>query len=219
MFDKVLDKLGLYDLFGVMLPGIVACSITLIVDEVLLEYGLSKYLNSDNLMTFLVIGYFVGVVLQELGSISMKYLQKGEKLLKKALNPVNDSREHIPEEEWHLINSEVSAKLGKKDSVSLSLLYNYCNYSGGNSALADKDHSVAAMSRSLAVYFALLSVMLMGLLCAVKEARIAYFLCVSLFLMLLLWKRSERFFIIRYIRIVRTYYYQSIKKNEESQVK
>lgn len=146
----------------------------------------------------------------------MAFCYKGEMLLKKALKPANDSRASIPHKEWEAIMSVVAEDLGAESSADLSLVYNFCKHSGGNSMLADKDHSVAAMSRSMAVYFALLSLLLLGLLCVGKELRIACYLCGAIFLMILMWKRSERFYIIRYIRIIRTFYYQNIKKHNQN---
>lgn len=219
MFDKVLDKLGMYDLIGVLLPGVTACAVSLVVDEAFFRAGLSRYLNADDLFTFLLIGYLIGVILQELGSLAMKFLDKGERMLHKALEPLDNTKTHISREEWNMIESSVAVKLCKEKPISKSLLYNHCKNAGGNTTQADKDQSVAAMSRSLAVYFALLAAMLTGYYFLAKEFYIIALACVSLSLMLLLWKRSERFYIMRYIRIVRTYYYQSIKKNEESQVK
>lgn len=213
MVDKVLDKLGIYDLIGVLLPGVIASAISLIIDEALLQFGMNQYLNTDNLLVFLIISYFVGVVLQELGSILMKCCYGGEKLLKKALNPLDNSRERIPKQEWELIISYVKEKMALEEQPSLSLVYNYCKNSGGNSTLADKDHSVAAMSRSMAVYFALLSLFFLGILCIEKEVCVACYLCGAVTMMILMWKRSVRFYIIRYIRIMRAYYYQSVKDN------
>lgn len=219
MFDKVLDKLGIYDLIGVLLPGVTACAVSLVVDEAFFRAGLSRYLNADDLFTFLLIGYLIGVILQELGSLAMKFLDKGERMLHKALEPLDNTKTHISREEWNMIESSVAVKLCKEKPISKSLLYNHCKNAGGNTTQADKYQSVAAMSRSLAVYFALLAAMLTGYYFLAKEFYIIALACVSLSLMLLLWKRSERFYIIRYIRIVRAYYYQSIKNNEESQVK
>jgi len=215
MFDKVLDKLGLYDLIGVLLPGVIACAVSLVVDEALLRVGLSRYLNADDLFIFLLMGYLIGVILQELGSLAMKFLDKGERMLHKALEPLDNARTHISREEWNLIESSVAARLCKEKPISKNLLYNHCKNAGGNNTQADKDQSIAAMSRSLAVYFALLAALLTGYSLAAKEFYIIVLACVSLSLMLLFWKRSERFYIIRYIRIVRAYYYQNQEQVKE----
>ena len=219
MFDKVLDKLGIYDLIGVLLPGVTACAVSLVVDEALLGFGLSRYINADDLLIFLLIGYLTGVILQEIGSLAMMFLDRWQRMLNKALTPLDNSRTHISKEEWDLIESSVAVKLCKEKPISKNLLYNHCKNAGGNTMLADKDQSIAAMSRSISVYFSLLSFLLVGGALVTKEFCVAALACVSLFLALVLWKRSERFYIMRYIRIVRTYYYQTIKKNEESKVK
>ncbi len=218
MFDKVLDKLGIYDLIGVLLPGVIACAVSVIVDEALLGFGLSRYINADDLLIFLLLGYLTGVILQEIGSLAMNFIDRGQRMLHKALKPLDDSRVHISSEEWELIESSVAMKLCKEKPISKNLLYNYCKNAGGNSMLADKDQSIAAMSRSMAVYFSLLSLLLLGGALVTKEFRVMVFVCVSLLLSLLLWKRSERFYIMRYIRIVRAYYYRNseqVKKAEE----
>lgn len=218
MFDKVLDKLGIYDLIGVLLPGVIACAVSVIVDEALLGFGLNRYINADDLLIFLLLGYLTGVILQEIGSLAMKFIDRGQRMLHKALKPLDDSRVHISSEEWELIESSVAMKLCKEKPISKNLLYNHCKNAGGNSMLADKDQSIAAMSRSMAVYFSLLSLLLMGGALVTKEFRIMVFVCVFSLLSLLLWKRSERFYIMRYIRIVRAYYYRNseqVKKAEE----
>lgn len=218
MFDKVLDKLGIYDLIGVLLPGVIACAVSVIVDEALLGFGLRRYINADDLLIFLLLGYLTGVILQEIGSLAMKFIDRGQRMLHKALKPLDDSRVHISSEEWELIESSVAMKLCKEKPISKNLLYNHCKNAGGNSMLADKDQSIAAMSRSMAVYFSLLSLLLMGGALVTKEFRIMVFVCVFSLLSLLLWKRSERFYIMRYIRIVRAYYYRNseqVKKAEE----
>lgn len=218
MFDKVLDKLGLYDLIGVLLPGVIACAVSLIVDEALIGLGLNRYLNADDLFIFLLVGYLVGVILQELGSILMTFWDRGQRMLHKALTPLDGSKTHISKEEWDLIETNMAVKLCQEKPIDLNLLYNHCKNAGGNSMLADKDQSIAAMSRSMAVYFLILSLLLMGGALVTKEFWVIVAACMSLLLALLLWKRCQRFYIIRYIRIVRAYYYRNFelgKKAEE----
>ena len=219
MFDKVFDKLGLYDLIGVLLPGVIACAVSLIIDEALIGFGLNRYLNPDDLFIFLLVGYLAGVILQELGSLAMMFLDRGQRMLHKALTPLDDSKIHISTEEWDLIESSVAMKLSKEKPIDKNLLYNHCKNAGGNTMLAANDQSVAAMSRSMAVYFSILSLLLMGGVLVTKEFGEIVAACMSLSLALLLWKRSERFYVIRYIRIVRAYYYrkpEQVKKAEEN---
>ena len=149
MFDKVLDKLGIYDLIGVLLPGVTACAVSLVVDEALLGFGLSRYINADDLLIFLLIGYLTGVILQEIGSLAMMFLDRWQRMLNKALTPLDNSRTHISKEEWDLIESSVAVKLCKEKPISKNLLYNHFKKAGGNTMLADKDQSIAAMSRSI----------------------------------------------------------------------
>lgn len=47
--DKLLDKLGLYDLIGVLLPGIMATFFSCLADEIIFDAGFSKYILPENI--------------------------------------------------------------------------------------------------------------------------------------------------------------------------
>lgn len=215
--DKLLDRLGFYDLIGVLLPGIIATHFTLIADKIVFEWGISVFLSTNNMLFFLCVSYFVGVVLQELGSLIMKNQFDGGEILSWAMKPSNQYRDSITEFEYKKLEEAMtSAFPDVEDSMErLSLTYDYCKYSGGNSSAAEKDHSIAAMSRCMCVYFFLLGV---GLLIKSSEIRSqSAFIAsvVSFLLMVIMGYRTFRFYKIRYIRIFRKYYYECYRKKEK----
>ena len=46
--DKLLDKLGFYDLIGVLLPGITATGFSILADKIVFHIGLDKYLSTED---------------------------------------------------------------------------------------------------------------------------------------------------------------------------
>ena len=64
--DNILSKIGLYDVFGVFMSGLIAVTVSIFLK-------LPIYFNfmdndAENTICFLVICYFVGLILQEIGS-------------------------------------------------------------------------------------------------------------------------------------------------------
>lgn len=72
--DSALNKVGLYDFFGVFLAGILLIVILLSLDLPLF-FSLEPTNNSAiNFVLFMLEAYFVGIILQEIGSCFDKYL-------------------------------------------------------------------------------------------------------------------------------------------------
>lgn len=217
--DKLLDKLGFYDLIGVLLPGITATGFSILADKIVFHIGLDKYLSTEDIFLFLIISYFVGVVLQEGGSFIMKCCDRGNKLFNYSLVPREDRRDSITEMEKEMFSKVIKKSFPEGTDPDWQMMYNFCKHSGGNTLSADKDHSVAAMSRSMGLYFAILafcfSVSAIHNLNAYIIAAIVFSGAISS----LMWYRSCRFYKIRYIRIFRNYSYFHIKQETLSQTK
>lgn len=213
--DKVLDKLGIYDLVAVLLSGICALGTTYISDELVFHHGLSLYINPENTAIFLILSYLVGTILQELGSIITKRLtNKKSKLLLQALD-VNRTNRYISEIELRQIYVIVQTKLQLQNTPDIDTVYNFCKHCGGNSPQADKDQSIAAFSRSLALHFYILFALI--LVHTIQKAQYDYLFLSTLVLLIafIFWFRSIRFYKLRYAKIIRQYYYTHISQNEE----
>lgn len=102
----------------------------------------------------------------------------------------------------------------------IDILYNYCKFritTDKATAKADSNQSTAGMSRSLSLYFFVLSILL-ALPCIPKQCEniFPFFIVFTLLAILLLY-RSIRFTLMRYTCIFRTYYYNYLKEQETEQ--
>lgn len=86
--EKVLDRLGIYDFWIIIVPGFfLMCSVAFTSDVLLgtsiMQVGITKF---NDYIVFLLLVYFVGVVLQEIGSLlkKVKFLFYNER----ASNPI-----------------------------------------------------------------------------------------------------------------------------------
>lgn len=213
--DKVLDKLGIYDLVAVLLSGVCALGTTYFADELIFHLGISQHINPDDTAIFLILSYLFGTVLQELGSLITKSItNKNDRLLKQALD-VNRANHYITAIELAQISALVQSKLHLETTPDINTVYNYCKHSGGNSPQADKDQSIAAFSRSLALYFFAIAISV--LLYALSTSHLCFlFLGIVLFAVaLIFWFRSTRFYKLRYAKIVRQFYYIYLNENNK----
>lgn len=140
----------------------------------------------------------------------MKQYDKGNKLLKKALTPTKGSRASITQQELDLFNLVIKESFPDAFKHNCSLKHDYCKYAGGNSSSADKDQSIAAMSRSMSIYFLLLSIGLLINCIIAWNIYTVVAVVISSIITILMWYRSFRFYKIRYIRIIRNYCYKQI---------
>lgn len=214
--NQVLDKLGIYDLVAVLLSGIIAVGITLISDSIFFNIGLSSHISTDDTIIFFVLSYLVGVIFQEIGHLlHRRILNKNDKILKNALDT---SRDHclLSVRELERVYAAAREQLSQEEIDDTVLFYNYCRHLGGRNTSADKDHSVAAMSRSLSLFFILLG--LAVIITAIYKCMIWYIGCAGAILLVaaLLWNRSNRFYEIRYVRIIRTFYYSYLDNKTKS---
>ena len=212
--DKILDKLGVYDLVAVLLSGISISTFTmLIVDRV---YRLSIKFDAEinEYVIFLVISYFIGLVFQEMGSlIQKKILYKDNGLLKKALQTSEKSSTYMTVEEKNRIYKSVTKKIGSNNDNDV---YNYCKFYVFNrcdTSRIDKDQSISAMSRSLSLYFVILTIILFFIYFIQFDLTKFIIMIITFSLSFILYNRSVRFTIIRYISIFRTYYYYNLQNN------
>lgn len=67
--DSALEKVGLYDFFGVFLTGILVVAIALFLDFSLTPLFMNTENSIIDLILFILECYFIGVVLQEISSV------------------------------------------------------------------------------------------------------------------------------------------------------
>ena len=126
--NQILDKLGIYDLIGVLLSGISITFFTMIViwegNPDLLNINLR--IQKDEMVPFLIISYFVGLVFQEISSILHKRIIYPEnKLLRKTLYTKENSLKYITGYEIDKIYSYVENVLHiSSESEKDEVIYN-----------------------------------------------------------------------------------------------
>lgn len=222
--NKILDKMGIYDLFGVLLSGISMSSFTMLIMYYI--YNI-KSLNNQSLLInetllFIIISYFLGVIFQEIGSFFYKnIIYKNNTLLKSVLTPtLSYPYNFITDKEKKEIYAFVEKQLNLDSHADNdSIIYNYCKYSvieKLDASKMDKDQSLSVMSRSLSLYFFVL--FLIGLFSIFIIFKLSY--CIlsvfSLLLSLLLHKRSIRFIKLRYTYIFRCFYYNIVLNKDNT---
>lgn len=216
VFDKSgIDKLGIYDLVAVWLSGICITVFSLLADQVIFQSRLSDILKVEDTIPFLVISYFIGLAFQELSSIIQKeFTYRTNNLLSKALKPSNTSHQFLTPEEKEGIVQAVQTELALQTPPNDHMIYNYCKFyliSTGNTTRADKDQSTFGMSRSLSLYF--LGLSFFTAYSAIRTQNIMHivYTVVIFVLSMLFYYRCIRFAKMRYIYIVRSFYYSFLQ--------
>lgn len=209
--DKILEKLGIYDLVVLLLTGMVILFITI---KIIPYFNCNCEMNIDDSFQFLIISYFVGMIFQELGS-----KLNCRKLLKCVFRQCNDLRISLSQKEKDFIVGSVSKELNINFSEdSILEVYNYCkdNYlkSRKTTIEIDRQQSIGGMARSLAIYFSI--VFLIALIKFIINTSSTYFfvMIISLLFTYIFYNRYIRFFKMRYVHILRAFYYDNNKKKK-----
>ncbi len=213
--DKIFSKIGIYDIIGVWLSG----AISLVTFYLLNNYVLLCRLSIKNLpykeFIFVILSYFVGIVLQEIGNLfQMRLLNKDGRHIKNVLKKADTktkllSYTYLSEDEIDKINNYFGV------GYDAEMKYQHCwhnlpkdyDYSGHNQSMA-----VGALSRSLAISFVAFAIAVihnMALFGINKANFISVIVC--LIITLLLWSRSERLLKMRYEKIFRAFYFNNLK--------
>lgn len=216
----ILEKLGIYDLVAVLLTGINISIFTICVFKYIYKYPIFMNWQIKESLFFLVISYFVGIIFQELGSIILKKVFfRNNLLLKLCFESSNDSDILLTNKEIQDILNYVNKKLSlnKYEYMdNINIIYNYCKFKvleSGEFPRTDKDQTISAMSRSLSLYFLILFSFLS--FSSFQTLNMVYYIAsiCSALLSILFYKRCVRFTKIRYIYILRLYYYKFLYKN------
>lgn len=153
--DNIFSKIGLYDVFGVFVSGLIAVVVSISLRFPILFNVMGS--DTENIICFLVISYFVGLVLQEIGSVIAKYVKYEKRAETRFLN-----------EEWVLENKTEMDKV-KEYAVKIlnvpqnhtfsedenQYVYSYClNYleTRGKEDKIKRINALYAMSRSISCF-------------------------------------------------------------------
>ena len=170
-------------------------------------------LDVNGTFLFIVISYFLGLVFQEVGSfLSKSIFFRKNKLLHTAMRSKENDPYLMSEAEMKLLKKKLKDERGyENNNADISYIYNYCKsycFEHCDVSLIDKDQSIAAMSRSLSVFFSALSLFIFIVVFFNDGIGYIWLVPVSMFLSVLMFIRFRRFTIIRYVRILRAYLYQ-----------
>lgn len=131
--DSALDKVELYDFFGVFLSGMLAVVISYYVEIPIITFTENTYNDFIIILIFLLGSYFIGLVLQEASSLldkKIKYFKFREKARTNFLNTNNSVIKNTLElKDYQVLANEI---LNKNDDSEIysntecEYVYYYC---------------------------------------------------------------------------------------------
>lgn len=215
--NEVLNKLGIYDLVGVLLSGMIMSTFSIIIIFLMYDFSVTDYLGISETLVFLIVSYFIGMIFQELGAIlQRKKFDKDKKWLSSILDTSKTSNDYLNNDEINGVRSYVNKKLkeidNKFDTNNDTNIYYYCKSHIGDMSQIDKEQSLSAMSRSLYLYFAVLTFWFCVDVFRQPSLLKIVFIFVSLFFKVLFFQRCKRFTKLRYAYIIRKFYYDVVVK-------
>lgn len=223
MIDKILSRLGIYDIIGILLSGALITYITKILIEAFWNNVHISVLD-EPLVSFLIC-YFVGLIFQEFTSFIHKtcICKNENRYLRNAVIPKPQHFQRMEEKEIDEINRHISDKLGLDNPIRKdNIIYNYCKsyyYDNTDTTNIDRDQAIAAMARSLCFYcFMAVIIPLCKLVCLFKAqsascCTVIFFIGIIILLLgfgILLYNRFARFTYRRIIAIYRYYLYYEV---------
>lgn len=144
--DKILEKLGVYDLIGVMLSGLI---ILLFAKYICVFLNFNPTIEFYDTFQKLIISYFIGLVFQEIGSKISCW-----KILKLTFVPVDDLHISLSQREVDFLFSEAHNKMGFEIAEKHIIeIYNFCKLKNNSGSDSDRKQSLGGMARSLMLYF------------------------------------------------------------------
>jgi len=218
--DSALDKVGLYDFFGVFLSGMLVVVVSFYLDLPLVNLIENTDNDIINVILFMLESYFLGLILQEASSaIDKKYFKFREKARSNFLNDDNK-----------IIDNELELKSFRElANKILSIQENNHAYSKdeneyvyyqcktflethGKSDKVNRINSLYAMSRSLIVSLPLC--LISYFICNIKSLDVQTFIVIFIMILLILifYRRTERFSTYK-VRVILRHYKILNEKN------
>lgn len=210
--ENALSRVGLYDFFTILLSGMTAIIIDYCINGDL-EKNLTKILNNkfNNIIIFLLIGYFIGIILQEISSIfdkKIKIFKFRQKAMRNFLNEHNKIvKNKIELKEYQ----ELANKILKKDQIpdeyteeECEYVYYYCKTQLELNCKSDKMEKInATYGTSRSLMFALI---IIGIRYLYYNKSLSGVIFVVLCILIgLFYKRCKRFSEYRVRVILRQY--------------
>lgn len=218
--EKILDKLGIYDLIAIMLTGIIITTFSALIVGYFFDNSLSNTLVAltDNSLVLFTASYIAGVLFQEVSSLIQKNItHPNDQILNAVLFEEEQKPQMLTAREKSEIMKNANKALGnKKEDISASDIYNWCKFQNINNssviARTDRDQATAGLSRSLSLYFFFVAV-LCPLGAIIKKNPYYLLVCIICLLVgFILQYRAVRFSKLRYVYVLRQYLYMSAKK-------
>ncbi len=235
--DKILERLGIYDLFVNFISGIAMVSVFQLLATYVWNFG--KWYESFNALAIwqtLILCYFIGVIFQETSNLIERSLYRLTKsfaqraprfgfvlaivpsidrilLHKSEKHRKNKLKRDLSDWEINKLLSSLPQEIATSDADNKNeIIYQYCK---NNVLMNDKsrfahDQSHASMARSLSLYS--FAVVLVSSICGltgkiVSADALVLTLIVSLLLFALFISRNKRFSEMRYVNVFRSYIY------------
>lgn len=167
--DKVLDKLGLYDIVAVLLSGMVITTLSYLLLTAVYAINIEALNNgfdSGVVFIFLILSYFIGLVFQELGSLfqftvhklihnNSLAMYKTRKHWEKEKDNGQKSYQYITKAEFELLKEKLqNVDMDSKEWNDNTIFY-YCKKykEADDMNFIEKLQSLSGMSRSFAIHF------------------------------------------------------------------
>lgn len=221
--EKLWENLNDYDLWGIIYPGIL-CNITIYAIYKCVFVGLRSFdlNNFANVIAFIFISYFVGIVLQEIGSIFQEVIFFRNDLPSDTF--LLSKSKILSEEEINKFIKEIENDPGYYsyveclDEKKCRMIFNYVNASlaiKGLSSKCDRMHVIFRLSRSLFFSFLINTIyLIIMIIFFYKNIIISYaiiWILVCFIAMVILYRRTKRFANIRVQTACLLFYIELIK--------
>lgn len=224
--NQIFDKLGVYDLMSILLSGICITTFSLgIVTFIFqLPWLSSLRLIMEDTIPFLVISYLVGLFFQELSSLlyNLFFLRKGNKLLEKAFDTSDHMFPCLTVNEKKaictIVENTLERESSKKIKIDQEVIYNFCKFyliNNNYMTRANMDQTTFGLSRSLSLYFFCAAFVIFVYGCTLTTISIPLIGSgIILFLIsALLYFRCIRFAKLRYVNMLRAFYYSWLQRD------
>lgn len=211
--DSALDKVGLYDFFGVFLSGMLVVVVSFYLDLPLVNLIENTDNDIINVILFMLESYFLGLILQEASSVIDKKCFKFRE--KARSNFLNDDNKIIDNElELKSFRELANKILSIQDNNHVyskdenGYLYYQCKTfleTRGKSDKVNRINSLYAMSRSLIVSLPLC--LIAYFICNIKSLDVQNFIVIFIMVLLILifYRRTKRFSTYK-VRVILRHY-------------
>lgn len=205
--EEVLDKLGAYDLFVILMSGLLIWGNSIIWIIYVLGVSIPAKDNLFFTLPFLFLqGYMIGILFQEIGNLIYKMMEKKAEYVKLVYQKLD------PEIKRKIEEHTLISKSSKKDCVQVYSYAKMCVYHCDCYDRVEKGLVSASMSRSMCLFFFLSLIgTLLYLLNGITVMKISY-IVYSFVAMCLFYRRWIRYVEFRIKEVFKSFYIYVISK-------